>query len=527
MLSLLVGAFGFRTTFSLSFETILPPLFDGAPSLTVPLPTIVPVKRDFFDADISVTMPQAGTANSFTAKIYGMGNDIFALLQPLKTLVHISLGYADGDSSEVISGILQTKKFSLPSGEGFYMAELTGVDAVFDKLQNPPKKISYTSSNESIGAIAKAICGKAGVPAQITADGSTPKALTFNDVTPLAALQALADRGQFTLQVKDGKVWLGAPADIGADHPIPFTDGGTGSPITARGAGSAGGALDGQDFDMAGDPTLRPNDTVVLGTDKYRIQSVVHSLARDSGYRCTGRALSPDAGHVDQQTAGRAGAALVARTIRDNLNGREQNRPAVSAAQIDDYTAGQHTASLQVGTASTPDMANPTVEAPLRDEPATLIDKPMASPFAFDKCGLIVPVYAKMRALLVHGWHEPNDAVVDGFLWSAEMTPPPNQAGDYWLCLPTQISNGLPSGPAANDLIDASGHRIIALKGMIIAVGAGLLKNVGERPSPPTDESLTVQTDQGAKITLTGAQIELTDGQVKVTIANGKVSIGN
>ena len=108
--------------------------------------------------------------------------------------------------------------------EGFYMAELTGVDAVFDRLQYPAKKISYTSSNESIGAIAKAICDKAGVPAQITADGATPKALVFNDVTPLAALQALADRGQYTLQVKDGKVWLGALADIGADHPNPTSD---------------------------------------------------------------------------------------------------------------------------------------------------------------------------------------------------------------------------------------------------------------------------------------------------------------
>jgi hypothetical protein len=526
MLSLLVGAFGFRTTFSVSFEKILPPLFDGAPPLTVPLPTIVPVKRDFFDADVTVTMPQAGTANSFVAHIYGMGNDIFSLLEPCKTLVHISLGYADGDSSEVISGLLVTKKLSLPSGEGFYMAELTGRDAVFEQLQYPAKNISYTSSNESIGDIAKTICEKAGVPAQITAGGPTPKALTFNDVTPLAALQDLAKRGQYTLQVKDGKVWLGAPSNIGADHPTPFTDGGTGSPITAKSAGTSCGALDGQDFDMAGDPSLRPNDTVILGTDKYRIQSVTHALSRDGGYRCTGRALSPDATDADQQLAGRANAALVARTIRDNMNGREQNRPAVSAAEIGDYTAGQHIASLQVGTAPTPDMANPTVEAPLRDMPATLTDKPMASPFAFDKCGLIVPVYQKMRALLVHGWHEPNDAVVDGFLWSSDMTPPPNQAGDYWLCLPTQISNGLPSGPAANDLIDASGHRIIALKGMTIAVGAGLLKNVGERPSPPTDESLTVQTDQGAKITLKGAQIQLTDGSVTVTIGNGKVSIG-
>ena len=75
----------------------------------------------------------------------------------------------------------------------------------------------------------------------------------------------------------------------------------------------------------------------------------------------------------------------------------------------------------------------------------TLTDKPIASPFAFDKCGLVVPVYQKMRALLVHGWNEPNDAVVDGFLWTSDMTPPPNQAGDWWLCLPTQLDRRRPA----------------------------------------------------------------------------------
>ena len=527
MLSLLLGAFGFRTTFSVSFERIVPPLFEGAPSLTVPLPTIVPIKRDFFEADITVMMPQAGTGNSFVARIYGMGNDIFKLLEPQKTLVHISLGYSDGNSSEVIAGVLQHTSLAASEDDGLYVAELTGIDAVFDQLQNPPKKISYTSSGESIGDIARAICKKVGVPVQIKAAGPKPKALTFNNVTPLAALQALAGRGNFSLQFKDGKVWLGSPSEIGADHPTPITDGGTGKPVTARTADPTASPLDGQEFDIAGDPTLRPNDTVVLGTDTFRIQAITHALQRGRGYRCSGRALSPDAGGADQQTSGRPGAALVARTIRDNLNGREQNRPAVSAAEVGDYTAGQHTTTLKAGAEPTPDMTNPTVEAPLRDSPAILPDKPMASPFAFDKCGLVVPVYPKMRALLVHGWHEPNDAVVDGFLWSSDMTPPPNHAGDWWLCLPTNFdADGLPTGPTADDLIDAAGRRIISVKGMKITVGAGLLGSAGGRPSPPTDESLTVQTDAGAKITLKGAQIQLSDGSVTVTIGNGKVSIG-
>src|SRR5690242_8205740 len=105
----LVGSFGFRTTFSVSFERILPapaasalagPSESGLPPLaTVPQPTIVPVSRSFFEADIRVMMPSTATANFFELAIYGLGNDVFRLLDPQTTIVDISLGYADGSSS--------------------------------------------------------------------------------------------------------------------------------------------------------------------------------------------------------------------------------------------------------------------------------------------------------------------------------------------------------------------------------------------------------------------------------------------
>ena len=241
----------------------------------------------------------------------------------------------------------------------------------------------------------------------------------------------------------------------------------------------------------------------------------------------SGRALSPDATAADQFKASRPSAAQVARTIQDNLIQRERRRPAVSAGEIDAYSADTHTTSVKIGTAATPDMTNPTVQAPLIAAPVTLTNKPMASAFAFDKCGLVVPVYQKMRALLVHGWHDPNDAVVDGFLWTSTMSSPPNQPGDWWLCLPTQFNgDGLPDGPTADDLITGAGQRVISVKGMKITVGAGLQTSAGTRPDPPTDESLTVQTDQGAMVTLKGGQIQITDGAVTLTVGNGKVSIG-
>src|ERR1035438_7036619 len=131
-----------------------------------------------------------------------------------------------------------------------------------------------------------------------------------------------------------------------------------------------------------------------------------------------------------------------------------------------------------------------------------------------------------MRTLLVHGWNDPDDAVVDGFLWTKDMTPPPNKAGDWWLCLPTQLdADGLPTGATPADLTARDGQRVISVKGMRITIGSGLLNQTGSRPAPGSDESLIITTDQGAKLTVKGSQIQMTDGSVTLTVGSGKVSI--
>jgi hypothetical protein len=538
MASAIIGAladlpFGFRTTFSITFEKIVPMLTAPGSSQVPPpdvirLPTIVPVTREFFEADVTVEMPQAGWGSNFVLNIYGLADDIFSLLDPQRTIVHVSLGYADGSSSEVITGLLTEKRLAVASDGCFYQAELKGVDYVFDRLQYPPQNIKGYKSHpgKTIGQIASEICDLANVPKQIKIDGPPVDPLTFDNYTPLRALQELARRGDYVLQIKDGNVWMGALSDLGADHPAPIKDGATSKPVTSRGGTPSSSPSDGQDFDMAGDPTLRPNDPVTFGTNNYRIESVTHKLTRDGGYRCVGRALSVDASIADQKMAGRPTASQVARAIHEKLSGREQIRPAISTGEVADYTEGRHTASLNIGVTPTADMSNPTVQAPLRKDPGQLPDKPIASPFAFGPCGLVVPVYSKMRTLLAHGWNDPNDAVIDGFLWTKDMTPPPNKPGDWWLCLPTQLDgDGLPAGATADDLTTADGQRVISVKGMKITVGSGLLNQIGSRPSPGSDESLTITTDQGATITVQGSQIQLSDGSVTLTVGNGKVNI--
>jgi hypothetical protein len=542
MFNLLVGSFGFRTSYTITFERILPQAADSAPPIIAPLPTIVPVTRAFFDAEITVEMTR-DTGTTFTAVIHGLGDDIYSLLDPQNTVLHISLGYADGTESEVVAGVLQKK--SQKAGDGFYDTTLTGVDHVFDRLQCPRQRISYESKiSKSIGAIAREVCGLANVPFNNKNDGPVLKPIGFYDVTPLVLLQELTKTAQdpdapenVQLQVKDSVVWLDFPSNIGTDRPNLIDDVGDDTSLSTSGDCSAELALTGKSFTIAGDPNLRPNDIFNLDGTPLRIESITHTLSGDGGYVCSGHALVPEATAVDQKKGGRPNAAMVAKVIQDNVVNREQRRPAVSAGEVDAYTAGQHTTTVKVGTARRPEMTNRTVEAPLAATAVALPDKPMASPFAFDKCGLVVPVYRQMRALLVHGWNDPNDAVVDGFLWTAEMTPPPNQPGDWWLCLPTQFTgDGLPTGPTTDDLITVDGQRVISVKGLKIAIGAGLQNSAGSRPAPGTDESLAIEAAQGAKIslktaegaevTLNGAQIQLTDGTVTVTIGNGKVSIG-
>ena len=68
------------------------------------------------------TMPQAGMAQHFHAEHLRAGQrHLTTCSSRCKTLVHISLGYADGDRAEVMTGLLH-RKVSLQAGDGFYQA---------------------------------------------------------------------------------------------------------------------------------------------------------------------------------------------------------------------------------------------------------------------------------------------------------------------------------------------------------------------------------------------------------------------
>jgi len=525
MLSLPGSDVGFQAAYSLSFETL--PSSDGLPSPPppIPLPTIVPVSSDYFEGDVTIEMDGTEGAHRFTICIYGLTDAIYALLIPESTIVHITLGYDDGNSTEVMTGLLTDTR--VVAGDQWYETTLTGVDFVFDRLQRPVKHVDANYQGQTVGATATAICQLANVSTQIPDNGPTLDTVTFVGKTPLEALRELAAFAQFSLQAKDGKLWMGDPDSLGVTQITPIDDGATSMPLVIRGAKAAASLMDGQDFDIAGIPALRPNDVVTLGTSTYRIQHITHKLTRYGGYICTGRALSPGATSDDAQKAGKPSASLVARQISQNLRRRERNRPAVDIGDVNAYNAGAGTATFNLGYDAAPAVVSPTVQATLRETPVPLSNKPIASPFALDNCGLVVPVYPGMRSLLLHRWNEPEDAVSAGFVWTGAMTPPPSQAGDWWLCLPTQVdANGTPSGPAVNDLTTQDGLRVIEVAGMTLNIGSGLLSDLGARPTPGSDGTLTIQSDDNkTQITLEQGQITMTDGTATVTVGNGQVQM--
>ena len=492
----------------------------------MPIPTIVPVSSPFFEADIRVDMDATEAGNGFEMTVHGLGDDIYGLLVPQKTIVHIALGYDDTDVTEVMTGLLTEK--SLKAGDQWYEATLKGVDFVFDRLQRPLKPIAQNFRNATVGEIASAICRSASVDTEIPDRGPTLETISFRDRTPLDVLNELARIAGFSLRAKDGKLWMGTPDALGMTQTIRILT--TGRPA---GRWQRGARPQRQVRSTARISTSRgcrpcgPTTAWRLGGKTLRIQSISHKFCRKGGYTCCGRALSPDVSNDDAQKAGRPSAGLVARQLRQNLFQRDRIRPAVDIGDVRTYREGAHTATLDLGHDVTPDMSSPSVQATLRDTPVALNDKPIASPFAFDKCGLVVPVYPKMRSLLAHGWNEPEDAVMAGFVWTTEMTPPNSQPGDWWLCLPTEIDgDGKPTGGGVDALITQNGQRVIQVKELKITIGSGLLNPVGARPTPGTDETLTIESDDNkTRMAIKAGEIEMTDGSVTLTIADGKISI--
>ncbi len=180
-----------------------------------------------------------------------------------------------------------------------------------------------------------------------------------------------------------------------------------------------------------------------------------------------------------------------------------------------------------------------------RRQPEPLTAVPYLSPFAWGKCGLLLPRYPGTRVLMAHRNGEASDPVELGALWESGKGPQNGQVGDWWLTLPTEVEDPQQiadtetpadyAGKVSNDLIDASGNRMIEVAGMTIRVGQEALKSAGTRPAgADEEEALRIEhgdglsrivLKKGGEVEIHAKKITLSTEGVTATIDSSKLDV--
>ena len=445
-------------------------------------------------------------------------------------------------------------------------------------------------------------------------------ATTFNNNSILTVLSEIASKAKAKaseakaeLLLVDGKVYLDAPIKYDPNPPgvsgitldpsvnlaqfskvkvnKPKTASDAKTPTADQAKAPTDATIRAFTFTALGDPTMRPGQKVTLSglqaptffgfknptfATEFRINTVTHQLSGSAGYICTGDAVDA-ANAATAREAIKPSAAGGAQDVAGAIKSEAGKNPVIEVASVKavaDKDKYPYQADLYYGQQQK-DEQQPSIEVGIvpQDDCHVYRHKPIASPFAWRKCGLVTPVYPTMKALVAHNLGSASDGIVTGYVWSKQpdFPPPPNEPGDWWLCLPIDVeATTLPTDKqltekddkgkpkfhwedfkwmefdktkAVNDLTAGNGCRVIELKGLKITVGADALRAVGTRPTPGAAEECTiahssgaiitikkseidVDTGSGPKLTLSSSGITLTDGTLNVQLANGKLAIG-
>ncbi|MFE5587287.1 hypothetical protein [Kitasatospora sp. NPDC056531] len=525
------------------------------------------------DADITVTMTEGASADTFQLTLVNLPDPTVEVIRaantPLKVLIH--LGYFDDPATTLgANPVLQGRVTSIDSvvaQDGSSHTVITGQEEGGFLLCAKPIAKS-TAPATDVTEFARTVAAQAGVPlAAGSALTGTLKDYTASGDSALDILRDLAAKADVPLVVRDKTVYLGPavgdPADLAPvvfdpDRNLVKLGQSRAEDAGARSASDTPSPAQGPTPPTArsvpmraavsllalGHPGLRVGQVArVTGVNgipqqTMRINAVTHKFGTRSGYTAQVRLVVAERGKRAQLGGGVQG---VVDRVRDVVERQQRERPAIDVGEISDYTPGKdgkHLASLHYGQSPAAEVVAPSVAAPV-DTTVDLHNKPIASPFAFHNCGLITPVYPKMRAVLAHNGGLVNDAVVTGFVWpeNPAQAHPPNNVGDYWLALPTQLGpDGLPTGKGANDLTDATGHRVVQAAGLHLQVGADKLPDLGTRPTPPSDSTITIEHQSGTTITVdkdgnvtittaASASLKLSNGQVNLALDGPSVQV--
>ncbi|MBD0708189.1 MULTISPECIES: hypothetical protein [unclassified Streptomyces] len=497
------------------------------------------------DADLTVTMNEGAVAGTFDLVLVNVPGDTVDMLRgkiastPLKATVR--LGYFDEPGSgerPVMEGRV-TRITSWIAEDGLTRLRLVGQDAAGFALRTMKAAEHRADSCDALEFAGKVVRA-AGLH---LAKGSELKAdltdYTVNNPTALAALRDLAGTVPAPVVIRDRTVYLGPAVGTDDPAPVPFhPDLNLVAYGDAQGDDTAAVApseerpppLTSVNLTVLGHPDLRVGQTATIGGVDHapkgplRIHQVVHRFS-GRGYVCEVRVVAAAPGETVEVVDG--GVQTVVDRMEERSERERRARPSVDVGEVTSYRPRGHQVSLKYGQSPPPSQAAPSVTGTIGDD--VLLDKPVAAPFAFGPCGLMTPVYPKMRALLAHNRNLVNDAAVVGWLWprTPGATAPAPQPGDHWLALPTRLgTDGMPEGPGVNDLTDAKGGRIMQARGLRVVVGTPKLPPVGTRPTPPDDDSLTIEHHTGTTITVdaSGAVTVSTSGR-KIMLSNGTVNL--
>jgi hypothetical protein len=303
-----------------------------------------------------------------------------------------------------------------------------------------------------------------------------------------------------------------------------------------------------------------------LGTDttdhpvNLYVTSVAHTLGRASGFVTTVTGVEitdlwniwDSSSGKGAHAAGRAtgtvgaradGAASAASAIRQTVRQGAETPRGIDVGEVRSFhTSGDgsseppgQTELIWRGLVESDGRSNQARRLDIRrDTPAPVEGVAYTSPFAWGKCGLVLPRYPGMRVVLAHRNGQTEDPLDLGALWTSGHGPT-SQAGDYWLILPAAVDQGARSqvadsttpseysGKVTNDLIDADGNRIIEVGELTLRVGTDKLGNAGDRPARPSDQSSVTIEHTGGKSSIVMKQ----DGSVTITGKNITIDAGS
>ena len=382
---------------------------------------------------------------------------------------------------------------------------------------------------------------------EASADGASEQDPTAPDIS------GTTQRQQFTLTLK-GRPDI-KPGDVVRFDPAPQDS------TTSPGLGAAlAGALMG--------PLLPESGALSKHPTRLAVSSVQHRLGKTAGFSTVVRGvLLPDrpakpwtayadkgafAQQKPRSPAADAGADA-ASAITEHLEDWTANMSSFDVGQVRSFTAvtgdalsPSQTETVWEGLQETDLNPNGTRRLPVDPNNAVRMDIPYASPFAWGKCGLVLPRYPGMRVALGHRRALDQDPIDVGAIWDSG-TGPDSQPGDWWLSLPvgveadkraTAADSDTPaawSGKASQDLIDADGNRMIELGSLVVRIGRDHLPSAGVRPEPAADpDSITVEhVDGGSQIVMKqdgsilikGTSITIDAGSGNVTIKANQVDI--